>query len=286
MIKTITAVPVERDANGFWTHPDYFVPANGNEFGVDGEFYAWKVRNRVTGAMSWMENEENAEELQAAYDSLGCGVSLWQPKPPAGDGWFMASIHDTEDGPVCYWLRPIEFDPEALAAHVDNCYAEAFKTERLVSERDAALNTCTLIAEALGITGAVAGDTIAKVQKLVGETAALWNENSVPEVKLGHQMQCWAIVKRTGFHSGIRVAMLRYLNMPFEEGDEEVDWALQDDNGDYYNAVGWHSYHGHPEYSDYYQEIEQEEEVLAWQPLVYPDLPEKFAARLRGEQNA
>ncbi|MGM8020726.1 hypothetical protein [Yersinia enterocolitica] len=156
-------------------------------------------------------------------------------------------------------------------------------------ERDAALNTRTLIAEALGITGAVAGDTIARVRQLVGEMAALWNENSVPEVKLGHQMQCWAIVRRTSTFNGkttVRVAMLRYLNMPFEEGDDEVDWALQDDNGDYYNAVGWHSYHGHPEYSDYYREIEQEEEVLAWQPLVYPDLPQSFAASLRGEQNA
>lgn len=37
MLKTITAAPVERDALGFWTHPDYFVPANGNEFAVEGE---------------------------------------------------------------------------------------------------------------------------------------------------------------------------------------------------------------------------------------------------------
>lgn len=128
-----------------------------------------------------------------------------------------------------------------------------------------------------------------RIEQLVGENAALWNENSVPEVKLGHQMQCWAIVRRTSTFNGkttVRVAMLRYLNMPCAGGDDESEWALQDDNGDYYNAVGWHSYHGHPEYSDYYQEIEQEEEVLAWQPLVYPDLPERFAASLRGEQNA
>ncbi|EKN3779494.1 TPA: hypothetical protein ACPZPV_002225 [Yersinia enterocolitica] len=44
--------------------------------------------------------------------------------------------------------------------------------ETSVADRDAALNTCTLIAEALGITGAVAGDTIAKVQQLVAENAA------------------------------------------------------------------------------------------------------------------
>ncbi|WP_261371699.1 hypothetical protein [Yersinia aleksiciae] len=173
MIKTITAAPVERDSHGFWTHPDFFEPANGNEFGVEGEFDAWKASNRVVGKLEWMECEENAEELQAAYDTGDCNLNIWQPKPPAGDGWFMGSIHDTEDGPVCYWLRPIECDPKALAAHFDNCYADAFKTEHLVAERDAALNTCTLIAEALGITGAVAGDTIAQIQRLVGENAAL-----------------------------------------------------------------------------------------------------------------
>ncbi|CNL10237.1 hypothetical protein [Yersinia frederiksenii] len=47
--------------------------------------------------------------------------------------------------------------------------------ETLKAERDSALNTCSLIAEALGITGAVAGDTIAKVQQLVAENAALKN---------------------------------------------------------------------------------------------------------------
>ncbi|MCV5421355.1 hypothetical protein OFN47_32105, partial [Escherichia coli] len=24
---------------------------------------------------------------------------------PEGEGWFVGSIHDTEDGPVCIWLR-------------------------------------------------------------------------------------------------------------------------------------------------------------------------------------
>ncbi|ELZ0587290.1 hypothetical protein ABSL28_004467 [Yersinia enterocolitica] len=55
--------------------------------------------------------------------------------------------------------------------------------ETLKAERDAALNTCTLIAEALGITGAVAGDTIARVQQLVGENAAL-KERLAEKVKL------------------------------------------------------------------------------------------------------
>lgn len=53
--------------------------------------------------------------------------------------------------------------------------------ETLKSERDSALNTCSLIAEALGITGAVAGDTIAKVQQLVAESAALKAENCIQD---------------------------------------------------------------------------------------------------------
>ncbi len=29
----------------------------------------------------------------------------WEPERPEGEGWFVGSIHDTEDGPVCIWLR-------------------------------------------------------------------------------------------------------------------------------------------------------------------------------------
>jgi hypothetical protein len=38
----------------------------------------------------------------------GRGISDWQPSAPAGDGWFIGSIHDTEDGPVCIWLREVK----------------------------------------------------------------------------------------------------------------------------------------------------------------------------------
>ncbi|WP_054882991.1 hypothetical protein [Yersinia rohdei] len=47
------------------------------------------------------------------------------------------------------------------------------KIASIEEQRNAALNTCSLIAEALGITGAVAGDTIARVQQLVAEGAIL-----------------------------------------------------------------------------------------------------------------
>lgn len=50
------------------------------------------------------------------------------------------------------------------------------KIANIEDQRNAALNTCSLIAEALGITGAVAGGTIARVQQLVSENTALTNK--------------------------------------------------------------------------------------------------------------
>ncbi|WP_273889800.1 hypothetical protein [Serratia marcescens] len=128
MSKLITAVEPQRDQYGYWTHPDYFVPANGAEYGVPGEFEAWKEANRVTGALQWMENHASAEQIDS-YESGDGDISGWEPTPPAGDGWFIASIHDTEDGPVCYWLQPVEKDPDALRNLIEKHHTEALKRE-------------------------------------------------------------------------------------------------------------------------------------------------------------
>lgn len=71
--------------------------------------------------------------------------------------------------------------------------------ETLKAERDAALNACSLIAEALGTTGAVAGDTIARVQQLVGENAVMLklltdiSENHSEFVDEGEDSMCASI---------------------------------------------------------------------------------------------
>ncbi|EJC4159266.1 hypothetical protein NMZ70_005405, partial [Escherichia coli] len=41
----------------------------------------------------------------ADLDACDADISAWEPERPEGDGWFIGSIHDTEDGPVCVWLR-------------------------------------------------------------------------------------------------------------------------------------------------------------------------------------
>lgn len=56
----------------------------------------------------WLENDD-AGEAVAAWERYGNGdtdILAWQPKPPAeAAGWFIASIHDHEDGPLCVWVR-------------------------------------------------------------------------------------------------------------------------------------------------------------------------------------
>ncbi|CAI0723991.1 Uncharacterised protein [Serratia proteamaculans] len=110
MSKLITALEPQRDENGYWTHPDYFVPANDMEFGAPGEFEAWLEANGLIGHLQWMESDAT-EEQQAAYEAGDGDVSQWNPTLPEGEGWFIGSIHDTEDGPVCYWLRPVDAIP-------------------------------------------------------------------------------------------------------------------------------------------------------------------------------
>lgn len=103
----ITATEVQRDEYGYWTHPDYFEPANGNEYGFPGEFDAWLGRNNLELSLLALECDDAAADIAEKYadGELDCDISSWEPTKPDGDGWFIGSIHDTEDGPYCIWLR-------------------------------------------------------------------------------------------------------------------------------------------------------------------------------------
>ncbi|MEN4564387.1 hypothetical protein [Pantoea agglomerans] len=99
----ISAQPVVRDRWGGWTHPEFFVPADGNEYPQPGEFEAWLTAHNLAAAFTWMENDAPDWMMQAFRRTGNC--SQWQPSGPGGEGWFTGSIHDTDDGPVCVWLR-------------------------------------------------------------------------------------------------------------------------------------------------------------------------------------
>jgi len=98
----IAQVPVERDQHGQWTHPVW--PDDGEERQLP---YSWFAEHGLELGLVEMEND-GPEDLIAAWFGEGeIDCTPWTPTKPAGDGWFVFSIHDTEDGPVCIWVRPM-----------------------------------------------------------------------------------------------------------------------------------------------------------------------------------
>lgn len=92
-----------RDHLGFWTHPDY--PAT--EYG-DASLDFWVDLLGHEHSVILLYEDAEAAEISERYFYVGGGVADWQPARPDGDGWFVASIYDTEDGPACIWLRKLE----------------------------------------------------------------------------------------------------------------------------------------------------------------------------------
>jgi len=96
---SIKPLEVQRDQYGYWSHPDYLAFCDGREFISTEEFDQWMSDH----GLKWKVNYRDEDMLDPTVD--GCDISAWQPESPEGEGWFVGSIHDTEDGAVCIWLR-------------------------------------------------------------------------------------------------------------------------------------------------------------------------------------
>ena len=102
MSKLIEWAPVVRDAEGWYRHPD--MP----EFDEDQEmeFRVWLAAQGLRITCAALEAEANTHPAHIAYfEQGGTDASDWNPAPPAGDGWFTLSIHDSDDGPYWVWGR-------------------------------------------------------------------------------------------------------------------------------------------------------------------------------------
>ncbi|OCH31806.1 hypothetical protein A6E13_16415 [Aliivibrio fischeri] len=97
----INAVEVERDENGFWTHPHF--PNLGELW---KPYKDWAEENNIKFANVWFECDASEELEERFYEKEdGSAITEWQPTKPA-DNAFLLSIHDTEDGPVAIWALP------------------------------------------------------------------------------------------------------------------------------------------------------------------------------------
>ncbi|WP_038906866.1 hypothetical protein [Dickeya oryzae] len=93
-----------------------------------------------------------------------------------------------------------------------------------------------------------------------------------PELPLGEIAEYWVCWK--GQNDGVlRVSQAKYMNCPCS-GDEETlpDWVMYTDDGDPFNAVGWHEQYSHPEYTAYYAPFERGE-IIAYTPQERPPIP-------------
>ena len=102
----LSPAPVARDEDGWWTHPE-FLAEYDDEITTE-EYQAWCARKRIETSLTFM-NDDASEEINERYGNDGaCSCADWTITPRAGAGWFMVSIHDTEDGPVCVWARRVD----------------------------------------------------------------------------------------------------------------------------------------------------------------------------------
>lgn len=95
-IKLIQRVAVERDQDGWWSHPDE------PDFDEDlAAFNAWLVQQGLE-LKQWHMEADIADHHP--YDDGECHCLGWDPESP-GPEWFLLEIFDTEDGPCVSWAR-------------------------------------------------------------------------------------------------------------------------------------------------------------------------------------
>ncbi|UVK96506.1 hypothetical protein [Pseudomonas sp. B21-048] len=96
----IQPVPVVRDADGMFWHPDLPPFEEGDE----EKSKQWIASQGLTVGMVSLEYADEA--IANRYFEAGePDCSYWEPAKPEGEGWFCLSINDTDDGPVCWWAR-------------------------------------------------------------------------------------------------------------------------------------------------------------------------------------
>jgi hypothetical protein len=101
--ESIGPVPVDRDENGWWSHPA--VP----NFDEDVDSYlAWVKAIGLEMKYKALESDPDHPLYDAWFEHGECNASSWNPEEPAGGGWFTFSIHDSEDGPIWAWARRVD----------------------------------------------------------------------------------------------------------------------------------------------------------------------------------
>jgi len=92
---------VRRDENGMFQHPD--MP--DFDEGDDDKCKAWIAAQGLQVKMVSLEYHSDEAVSERYFEAGDPDCSYWEPDRPDGEGWFCLAIHDTDDGPVCWWAR-------------------------------------------------------------------------------------------------------------------------------------------------------------------------------------
>lgn len=99
--------PVERSPEGWWVHPAFSAFLDGREWVTTAEFHDWLNRNGLRCSTTYFDVDEDTPEARE-WSKSGTFAG-WEPERPDGEGWFIGSIHESEDeGPLCVWFRQKE----------------------------------------------------------------------------------------------------------------------------------------------------------------------------------
>jgi len=100
---------VDRHANGWWSHP--YLPLFPE--GLTSERQdAWLKAQQLEARLMWDERFEEHPNPDFGSDD----ISGFEPTPPEGDGWFLLTIEQNEDGEARAWYaRRIVEAPAATA---------------------------------------------------------------------------------------------------------------------------------------------------------------------------
>ncbi|MBR8279753.1 hypothetical protein [Burkholderia vietnamiensis] len=102
----LTPREIVRDEYGMLSHPA--VPYLDEDVNYETFFAAFGIES----AFIFMENDVDCDTYDQYFASNNANCSFWTPSAPAGDGWMLLEIYDTEDGPVALYVR--EKKPESM----------------------------------------------------------------------------------------------------------------------------------------------------------------------------
>jgi hypothetical protein len=96
----IQPASVVRDGYGMFQHPDMPDFDEGDE----EKCKQWIGEQGLSVAMVSLEYADEAI-AERYFESGDPDCTYWEPDRPDGEGWFCLAIHDTDNGPVCWWAR-------------------------------------------------------------------------------------------------------------------------------------------------------------------------------------